>query len=965
VALNGYQAMKVREFGGLCTYTDATNIPHFMSPDCQDVEFLPGLVKTRPGTFSVFSALPGNPTVNYLKTFVTPALAQRMLALDSLGNLYKENPIGTLQFIQQVLAGTYGNSVSLFGREYLASSDGQFGLDIPRAYDDTNLDRVSQVGPGIAPSVQDEAGALALKASPNGLVPINVNTIATASETGNIVTITRVTPNPSPDLLVSKPGDSVVVAGVGVGAYNGTWKILSIGVDFNSFTYYNPTSGLASSGGGTASTAIYNVVPIPALSFPAPVGTLPTVTIAGAGIAGYNGTWSMRLAPGGANLSFQIIIPGQYALAASGNGTVTINGNVVAGIHQISVVFVTRNGYITAPAPAASWTAAGGKRAFVTNILTGPPNVVARILLFTASGGASFFYQDIAQLYTGNFIIQDNTTTTTTVDFSDTTLLNGVNADNLFPLIELGECSGVTEYSSRLFWWGERNKIQNFNNLTFDGGWTGNRTVPAGWTRDSANGAGGNSALDQGIAAYFGDAYTIISNGPGTNQGKMTQSAANDSLGNTILSPNTDYSVRVRLKKSPGTTSGNFTINLQSILGGFTTAGLVVPASSMSSSDYIEFTGNLTAPLSSIPSDLNLQIFGTPIPAGFSFTVDCIEIFPTNSPYNQTIVRSSRIEDPDSYDGVNGFLNVAPENGQAVRAGAVIRNNLYFVKERSLYVTQDDGTNEPASWSIQEISSSVGTPSVRGVGLGDEWLVIANQKGLWYFTGGLISEDYKLSKEIQATWDSINWTYGHLVDVKVDKKRKRIYVAAPFGSSTTPNKILTLDYVQGFGQPESQEGVGRKWSPWAYRVNSMNLILRPDGTEQLFLGNGAGTGKIYQPDTTGTIYNDDGAPIIAYWQSGYFQDTVRLNFGYITSNVVGSGILNINLFSGDQGWQKQVRGWLLNSLGFHNMERQIQQQRERMSIRFGASALNSFFSMQGLTMFVQESAWAPVRGINA
>jgi len=58
------------------------------------------------------------------------------------------------------------------------------------------------------------------------------------------------------------------------------------------------------------------------------------------------------------------------------------------------------------------------------------------------------------------------------------------------------------------------------------------------------------------------------------------------------------------------------------------------------------------------------------------------------------------------------------------------------VKEHSLYVTQDDGTNEPSLWAIAEVSRKVGTPSVRGVGIGEDWVVIAHRTGLYIFSGG-------------------------------------------------------------------------------------------------------------------------------------------------------------------------------------------------------------------------------------
>ncbi len=101
-------------------------------------------MKTRPGLVSVFSAIAGNPTVNYLKTYTQPNLAQTLLALDSTGTLWGENSPGVLSQIATGLApNTAANSASLFGREYLALHDGQFGVDLPRQYDGTNFDRWS------------------------------------------------------------------------------------------------------------------------------------------------------------------------------------------------------------------------------------------------------------------------------------------------------------------------------------------------------------------------------------------------------------------------------------------------------------------------------------------------------------------------------------------------------------------------------------------------------------------------------------------------------------------------------------------------------------------------------------------------------------------------------------------------------------------------------------------------------
>jgi hypothetical protein len=179
-------------------------------------------------------------------------------------------------------------------------------------------------------------------------------------------------------------------------------------------------------------------------------------------------------------------------------------------VHQVCVIFQTRQGYLTAPGPATSWTASGAKRAVVTNIPTGPSNVTARILCFTGAGGDSFFYVGSGgSLFSGNMIISDNTTTTATIDFSDAILLAGTNVDNMFRLVELGDCAGVIDYSERLFWWGERNRIDNFTNLSFDGGFTGPSLphYPLGWAPDPTFAPGGT---DEQSFTVWGAAYSIV-----------------------------------------------------------------------------------------------------------------------------------------------------------------------------------------------------------------------------------------------------------------------------------------------------------------------------------------------------------------------------------------------------------------------------------------------------------------------
>jgi hypothetical protein len=175
---------------------------------------------------SQFPAIGGSPQINGLKTYITTNRVLRMLALDSNGNLYKETSPGTLALITPggVTPSLYLASTTLFGREYMGFGDGITGQDMPRQFDDTYFDRVSQIGPAESPAVADSTGA----------------------------------------------------------------------------------------------------------------------------------------------------------------------GNISPGVHQCAVVFVTRQGYWTAPSPPISWTAAGGHQVAVTNIPTGPSNVVQRLLVFTGVGRREF-----------------------------------------------------------------------------------------------------------------------------------------------------------------------------------------------------------------------------------------------------------------------------------------------------------------------------------------------------------------------------------------------------------------------------------------------------------------------------------------------------------------------------------------------------------------------------------------------
>ena len=895
-------------FGGLVTDMPAGDLPLGVSPDCQDVAFMAGSVRTRPGLQAVFSAIGGNPTVNYLKTYITPAQIELMLALDASGVLWQESEAAP-GVLAQVASGlptnAYAKSATLFGREYIALSDGKFGAAMPRQYDATNFDRVTQVGPGASAAVVDAAvePTLVMAASPTGAVRSN-----------NVATITTTTPHGY------QVGQTVLVAGSVLDAsFGGTFLITSV-PSATTFTYANPGANMANGGDGTST-----------------------------------------------------------------GGNVTLQPQCSPGVHQLAIIFETRQGYLTAPSAPLNWTTAGGRRASVTNIPTGPANVTARILAFTGANGASFFYVASNVPQSTAMRIADNTTTSLVVDFSDAALLASTNVDELFAQVALGECAGVIDYSSRLFWWGERSRVDNFVNLTFDGAFDPTGVTPLGWTRDATYGVGG---AQESSNVVWGFAYRFT--GPGTSQptrrGMIAQSAYQDVEGVPILAPGTNYSVRLQAAKNSALGGATLTVDLYSASGGGQIASAQIANTALATA-YQQFSLAFSAPTpATIPADLVLRVYADfeDVPGTSEFIyVDDIEIFATNTPYNVSQVRASGVEDPESYDALTGVLSVAEENGQAVRAAFRLRESLYFVKERSLYVTQDDGVNTPDKWTISEVSVSVGTPSVHGVDVGEDWAVIAGREGLYLFGG---SEPVKISQEIQPTWDQINWQYGHTLWVSVDTRNKRILCGVPLGSATQPNTILMMDYrglssgsqiadatpvdFSSITKKLFVYGAARKWCPWSIAANCGALIERSNGTARTFLGNSAGNGKIYQLGDT--QYSDDGAAIASYYTTAYFLPSEmeasldlrshRKLFGYFTAYAEGAGSLALTAFADAAGFPQALPALALSNPGARDLEMPVNVLAERAAWQLGTSAVGAWFRLQRIVPSLANDPWSPVRG---
>src|SRR5579872_3107290 len=177
----------VELFGGQNLELSPPDCPDGVSPENQDMVFVPGSTQSRPCLRKILTnAIPGGPTIQSLKTYQDPAGNIFNLVLDVNGKLWQEdvfNTPGTLTQIGTVAAGSYFKSVTLDGVEYLAFSDGIHGTDIPRQWNGTNLDRVSQDGPGAGPTLTNYTLPAQSLVSPGASAPVSIATITPTDPT--------------------------------------------------------------------------------------------------------------------------------------------------------------------------------------------------------------------------------------------------------------------------------------------------------------------------------------------------------------------------------------------------------------------------------------------------------------------------------------------------------------------------------------------------------------------------------------------------------------------------------------------------------------------------------------------------------------------------------------------------------------------------------------------------------------
>lgn len=521
---------------------------------------------------------------------------------------------------------------------------------------------------------------------------------------------------------------------------------------------------------------------------------------------------------------------------------------IAAGPRNFFPFFIGQDGSFTPGAYPILVNLNGGTQFPQVTLPLGPPGTTARGCAFTTAYGSDYFV--LAQgnipaqggngpvIVTGTIIL-DNTTIETIMDFSDTSLENGifvgpgVNAvandyGDLTSLIVLPPCLGVIEYNQQLVWWGELNCYPNHAlvNMGFDGGtvaYSGSNPTgqPLGW-----------------------DSTTVV-NG-----------ITPDQSGVLALSPNGQgfaYEVDVN---DGGSVGGTLNFIFWSPASGLISSA-TVPVTSLSTSGMAWSSTNFSAAIPNpIPPDLLFAVYvsgatynclisqgayqnyyGQPVlESGRSYVMrfqamvntttkkaylDELEIIDAAQPVLAQQLRCSYIDSPFAYDDENGFT-VGLDTPDFISACFLQRAFLCTLTEGQgeLHVVQANAAL-PEDWSAKFFARECGCsgPDATANGQSVQWWM--GRHGVHSYDG---SQPHKLSQYNNVDFEQTNWSAAVNTCMAYDGVQRNLWMSFPTGQSTSPSQSYIFNFRLNDSQASLPDPV--KVSQYTGKIIATDLSMK-------------------------------------------------------------------------------------------------------------------------------------------
>lgn len=772
-----------------------------------------------------------------------------------------------------------------------------------------------------------------------GVQPATVSNVSAAQWVTGKTTLTTVNSHNLNPGAVIQVGSVTTATGSTTFSFNGTFTVDTVPAP-NQLAYYQTPitatdpdviNATGATGSITVSWPIPDNTPTPTYF---EVQSCPTPTTFYIPVTYSDGTWSsgtVGFAWEGifyvtailSSTSFQYQQYGPNG-ATTAVGTVTPHGQAAPGLHLCQVLWLTRQDAIPAPSPPVTFIANGGQYVQVTNIPTGPPNVIGRILAFTGAQPLvpgelpPFFYIPVpaqleGQVVSTSTVIYDNTTTSVTLDFSDNTLYAALGiskpGNNLANQIVLDGALGYRTYLDRLLTMGQRNTVNNLLNMHFGGGFGAGYTAavqpntPLGWT-PNVNYAG----VPFTTGRPGGQGLVQIA-GPSSLPQTLSQSGYLDAYGDPIFTGNTPYGVRFYIQTNG---SAPFVFTLSSVSTGFSTSFSITPTTT----GWYQGTFPAFTPVS-IPTDFLFTVQNTSLAGGVTIAFGELSVFFAQTPYlDAGQSYASYINNAEGIDGDTGLWGA--EDTAKLMDMAIVRGTLCLLTQAptgKLHETTGSTVTEPSGWTVNPVAGECGLLSAFALTVsqadnatesgGGQWMAWASDVGAMIYGGGL---PQKISQEIQPNWNEptkvsnfnqINFNVATTAWALNDPVSRLLMFGLPIGNATAPNEIYVLNY-QHLGNSEAIAASppfhpsfagkliatdnSRKWTHWLRAMNGAARMYRSPGvlTNVFFGGNGlklnaaAGFGNVYTLNPSLTV-DDDYGQIFPYYITYAFIDPQMRN----------------------------------------------------------------------------------------
>jgi hypothetical protein len=340
------------------------------------------------------------------------------------------------------------------------------------------------------------------------------------------------------------------------------------------------------------------------------------------------------------------------------------------------------------------------------------------------------------------------------------------------------------------------------------------------------------------------------------------------------------------------------------------------------------------------------------IPAGVGITSYQGSMVVWGEDANQSTVRISRPGQPESFNAVEGFLQVEPTNGGGVRNCVEFRSSLYILKSQRCYATQATD-QEALFWTCPLLDGSIGT-ECHGIGkifernsnTVDKYLV-SSRRGILLFTGNFSEE---LTWKVKDIWNRVTKTHFHRIQVLIDSDAQFVYVSLPLDGSLVTNAVLFGDYTQGLDSEKI------KWSLWSFPHNPVSIALDVDDLSKAVIFRYAREDQnIYKLDPISK--NDYNSTIISAFETGQLPADSKgevFHHGGVRFRVIGEGNLDLVVTCLDSSQVYNLSAISLQPGPGGYFLRTYNAQSEKITVRGILNNINQYMTVTKIWVFVRQ-----------